>query len=193
MRVALDQPGVCARDGSWIAVGMADTDSVEVTFENVRGRIVGASGDCVKRPGFWHRATGVAACWRGAATCLGRLVRHHAPPKLGPEQAAGFGRVDNALHEGANALRAAAAWIDAHPRTDARGLAMRTRNTVERSSLAVLDHAGHVLGAVAFCVNPIFARMAADLPVYVRQNHLDQSFRLLGEAAIDAEPAGWML
>ncbi len=193
VRLAVEQPGVTLRDGTWIAVGMADTNSIEVNFDGARGRIVGQRGDYLQRPGFWHGSMGVAACWHGAATCLARLARKHSGADLAPEQAAGLGRIDIAIHESAATLRGAAEWIDANPRRDARTLAMRTRNVVERTSLTVLDEAGRVLGATAYCMNPLFARMAADLPVFLRQNHTEKNLRGLGDAVTREEPGGWLL
>ena len=60
-------------------------------------------------------------------------------------------------------------------------VALRVRLTAELCAKVLLDEAGRALGAAAYCRDPHFARMAADLPVFVRQSHAERDFAALGE------------
>jgi hypothetical protein len=57
----------------------------------------------------------------------------------------------------------------------------------------VLDECGRALGAAAYCRDAHFARMAADLPVFVRQSHGERDFAALGEKAAAAGGSSWAL
>ena len=62
--------GAYVVEDSWRAVGMAATESLEVVFDGVtvgEADSVGPPGFYLERPGFWHGAVGVAACWYGGA------------------------------------------------------------------------------------------------------------------------------
>lgn len=191
--VPLAQAGVEPRRGAWAAVGMAQSDSWEVQFSDARGVIIGDPGAYLARPGFWHGAIGVAACWLGGAIALGEIARRHMPDDGDPIRASHLGTIDAALSQARDVMRAAAAWIDTHPTADARLCALRTRWSVEAAADIVLRHAGRLLGASAFCLNPAFARLAADLPVYIRQSHAEHDLALVGRTAKEQEPGTWAL
>ena len=94
---------------------------------------------------------------------------------------AALGRVDTELRANAALLREAAQWIDAHPGEDASEIALRVRLRAESAAKAVLESVGAALGASPFCRDARFARMAADLPVFIRQSHAERDFAALGE------------
>jgi hypothetical protein len=84
-------------------------------------------------------------------------------------------------------------WIDANPGQSAQLPVRRLRAQVEVTVSVVLEHVGRALGATPFCRNPHFARLAADLPVFVRQSHAQKDLAALGEL-VAAKPAdGWLL
>ena len=61
------------REGSWAAVGMADSRSETAVFGGAPTptiRAIGDPGFYLERPGFWFGGTGVAACWFGGARAL---------------------------------------------------------------------------------------------------------------------------
>ena len=180
--VALNQPGVQTSIQGWHAVGMAYSASGHVTFESASAVLVGQAGAYLRRPGFWQGGAGVAACWYGGAAMLGRALHQAVSTSTAsnPFREAALGKVDLALLSTAALLREAAAWIDANPGTDASVWAWRTRLAAETTARTVLDEVGRALGATPFCRNPRFARMAADLPVFVRQSHAERDFAALG-------------
>jgi len=178
--VALDAPGVRISGDGWQAVGMAATASVDVHFDGAPARSLGAPGDYVARPGFWHGGAGIAACWWGGAAGLARLAYANAGAQPDGHRCAHLGAIDVALSAGAALLREAAAWIDAHPRDDAHVLALRARLAVEHAAETVVRHAGRALGAAPLCRDARFARAMADLPVFLRQSHAERDLASLG-------------
>ena len=74
--VDLAQPGVTPLASSWRNAGMATSDTRSVRFDDAPAMPIGAPGDYLARPGFWHGAIGVAACWLGGARAVAaRLYR----------------------------------------------------------------------------------------------------------------------
>ncbi|MEO6750094.1 MAG: acyl-CoA dehydrogenase family protein [Casimicrobiaceae bacterium] len=179
--VDLAQPGVRVRREGWHAVGMAATASFPVEFDNARARLVGGEGAYLARRGFWHGGAGIAACWYGGAFAIAEAARADARATPDPFRAARVGAIDVAMSQAAAMLREAAGWIDARPDADARDVALRVRASVEHTATRVLEHAGAVMGAAAYCLDARFARMAADLPVFLRQSHAERDLSALGE------------
>lgn len=193
--VAVDmrQPGVGFCGDQWHAVGMGASGSVDVLFQDVPAVAVGAVGDYLRRPGFWQGGAGVAACWHGGTVALARtlhaaLARVPAAQRT-PFRLAALGRVDRALAGSAALLRETAQWIDAHPQEDAQLAALRVRQTAEACARGVLDEVVRALGATPLCRDPAFARMAADLPVFIRQSHAERDDAAMGECLAEQQAA----
>jgi alkylation response protein AidB-like acyl-CoA dehydrogenase len=197
VRVVMNQPGVATDSSAWQAVGMAGSASIDVSFAAATGDLVGGAGDYLSRPGFWQGGAGIAACWYGGALALGTALRGaviRAPVAArGAFRLCALGKIDLHLQATAAVLRDAACWIDAHPHSDASAVALRARLAAEACAHEVLDEAGRALGAGAFCRDARFARMAADLPVFVRQSHAERDFAALGERAVLDEDQAWSL
>ena len=192
--VALDQPQVRVGNRGWQAVGMAATASVEVSFEQATAQLIGTPGDYLARPGFWHGGAGIAACWYGAATGLARYLRHFCQQRENDTHAlAHLGAVDAALSSAAATLRACAQWIDNQPIADAQLPVRRVRAQVEQACEQVLHHVGRAMGATPFCRDARFARLAADLPVFLRQSHAERDLADLGRLVTAQDDPGWQL
>ncbi len=192
--VLIRQPGVHVDSTAWQAVGMAGSASVDVTFDNAVAELVGRSGQYLARPGFWHGGAGIAACWYGGAAALGgalmNTLRRGAQSARGDFRMAAFGKIDLELRSTAAVLREVARWIDDYPSADARAPALRARLAAERCARLVLDEVGRTLGAAPYCRDARFARLAADLPVFVRQSHAERDFAALGETVLgEAAPS----
>jgi hypothetical protein len=178
-------------DGTWLAVGMAGSDSRTIRFTDAPARPVGSPGAYVDRPGFWHGGVGVAACWFGGAQGVGDTLIDAARRRdLGPHALAHLGAVDVALGAARAVLEEAAARIDANPRTDAHRLALRVRSTVEAAATEVIDRVGRALGAGPLCRDGDHARRVADLTVYLRQSHAEGDLEQLGRLLV-AEGSAW--
>lgn len=193
--VDLCQSGVSFDAGGWAAVGMAASDSVDVRFAAVSAQRVGGAGFYLERPGFWQGGAGIAACWHGASTAVAQRMRADAAARedAGWHRLLALGDVDRVLGANAALLREAAAWIDGHPRDDARAWALRTRCAAEAAADHVLRSSARALGATPLCRDARHARLAADLPVFIRQSHGDRDLAALGEAVAAAQEAPWTL
>ncbi|MDW5377978.1 acyl-CoA dehydrogenase family protein [Halomonas sp. HP20-15] len=178
--VELEQPGVTISNEGWEAVGMAATASVDVLFDGARGMLVGPPDGYLQRYGFWHGGAGIAACWFGGARRLVETLQAKGARSDDPHLSAHLGAVDVALASGAAMLRESAQWIDANPGRDAWLVAERTRAKIEQVVEQVIHHCGRGLGAGPYCRDPAFARMVADLPVYVRQSHAEHDLAGIG-------------
>ena len=192
--VALRQRGVTARCEGWAAVGMAESGSVDVVFDDAEAAAVGAPGDYLRRPGFWQGGAGIAACWFGGAAGMARALRGRCTASSDPHRLAHLGDVDAALSAAAALLRETAEWIDEHPARNAQAAAMRVRLAVEEAAQAVLAHAGKALGAGPLCRDAQLARAVADLPIYLRQSHAQRDLEGLGRLLVEeGEERAWTL
>jgi len=191
-QVTLPQPGVSVETGGWAAVGMAASESVSVVFEGARAQAVGVAGDYVARPGFWQGGAGIAAVWYGGAVAIARTLAGSARIANDPHAAAHLGAVDFALRAAKALLKETAAWIDAHPKADAAGAALRVRACVEAAANEVLLRTGRALGPGPLCGDAIHAQRCADLPVFLRQSHAEHDLAALGRCVASDSPA-WEL
>ncbi|RZI56996.1 MAG: acyl-CoA dehydrogenase [Rubrivivax sp.] len=205
--VELDQPGVSFDASRWKAVGMVDSASASVRFETASARLVGGAGFYLSRPGFWHGGIGVAACWHGAACAAASALRvqteaaaarhSEAAPSGGVDpgwhRALALGEIDRLLSANAALLREAAAWVDRDPEGDARAWALRTRAASDECAQQVLRAVARAMGAGPLCHDEALARLAADLPVFIRQCHGDRDLVALGHAILNHAEATWTL
>lgn len=192
--IELSHPSQRIQADDWQAVGMATTTSVSIAFEDAPGVAIGAPGQYLARPGFWHGGAGIAACWYGAAEALADYLREHCrKPRPDPHADAHLGAVDAALYGARAALRECAAWIDQQPRADASFEVRRARAQVEQAVEQVIHHVGRALGATPFCRSGHFARLSADLPVYLRQSHAERDLAELGRQLTNVPAGVWQL
>ena len=195
--VSMNQSGVEVSNDGWSAIGMAASGSIDVIFSSAQAQLVGHAGSYLNRPGFWHGGAGVAACWLGGAQtiahALWRATVNSASSEVGFLREISLGKVDVALRHTTGLMREAAQWIDGHPMADASQLALRVRLSAETSANQVLAEAGRALGAAAFCKDAHFARMACDLPVYLRQSHAERDFGALGQRVAAHGTESWAL
>lgn len=192
--IELRDPSQRIEGDNWQAVGMAATQSVEIHFDDTPALRVGQPGQYLSRPGFWQGGGGIAACWYGAAQALADyLHQQRRQPRQDPHADAHLGAVDAALYGARAALRECAAWIDCQPDADASLAVRRLRAHVEAAANTVLEHVGRALGAGPFCRNSHFARLSADLPVFLRQSHAERDLASLGQQLAQAPLGDWSL
>ncbi|MDZ5602789.1 acyl-CoA dehydrogenase family protein [Pseudomonas sp. RP23018S] len=194
--VALDlrHPSQRISAEGWQAVGMASTASIELSFDDSPATLIGQAGDYLNRPGFWHGGGGIAACWYGAAHALAGYLREHCrQPRADAHAQAHLGAVDVALQGARLALQDCARWIDRHPLADAELPVRRVRAVVEQAAETVIHHVGRALGATPFCRTGHFARLSADLPVYLRQSHAERDLAALGQQVAHLAVGDWPL
>ncbi|MGF6772164.1 hypothetical protein P3T18_004652 [Paraburkholderia sp. GAS199] len=187
--VALDDPSISIDTSAWQAVGMQATASADVSFADTPATLIGGAHAYVRRPGFWHGGAGIAACWFGAAAQIGEMLLDASAQRADAHRLAHLGAVDVALSGAAALLRETAALIDAHPRADLQRECVRARLAVEEAASAVMTHATRTLGAGPLCRDARFARLLADLPVFLRQSHAERDLAGLGESVVQKHRA----
>jgi alkylation response protein AidB-like acyl-CoA dehydrogenase len=185
--VPVTDPAVKPLPSTWWNAGMAGSDTRSVQFTNAQAVPVGEPGDYLSRPGFWHGAIGVAACWLGGARRVsGPLYRYARTESADPHALAHLGAVDAAIAAGDAMLAAAAAQIDADPfdRADAAQLvARRVRAVVEHAADEAITRTARALGPGPLCQDGRHAQRVADLTIYIRQSHAERDLAALGQLA----------
>jgi hypothetical protein len=171
----------------WRNAGMADSDTRSVEFTGVPAVAVGAAGDYLDRPGFWHGAVGVSACWLGGARAVAApLYERGARESADPHTLAHLGAVDAAIAAAEATLMSAACQVDADPHNrDGRAelIARRTRAVVETAVEEAIGRTGRALGPGPLAQDARHAARVADLTMYVRQSHAERDLAQLGRLA----------
>jgi len=182
VQVQLGRPGIAIDTQAWAAIGMARVVSGPVTFDAVPASAIGAPGQYLARPGFWHGGAGIAACWFGAAAAVAERLRAHPKLQRDAHAAMHLGAIDQQLGAARALLRELAAAIDAAPEHDHQHAVIRLRSFVERAATDVLDRVGRALGPAPLCSDREHAMRCADLAVFVRQSHAEHDWAALGQA-----------
>ncbi|MFI5508902.1 acyl-CoA dehydrogenase [Mycobacterium sp. NPDC051804] len=185
--VDLRHAGVRPLPSGWRNPGMAESDTRSVQFSDVPATAVGRPGEYLSRPGFWHGAIGVAACWLGGARAVAEpLYVRAADDSADPHALAHLGAVDAALASGEAMLVSAAAAVDDDPlnrKGAAEMIALRTRAVIETAVEEAIARTGRALGPAPLCQDAQHAKRVADLTVYVRQSHAERDLERLGRLA----------
>ncbi|MEO8875702.1 MAG: acyl-CoA dehydrogenase [Polyangiaceae bacterium] len=195
--VDLTTEGVRIATGTWPAIGMAHSDSLDVELVDVHleaAASIGVPEFYLMRAGFWHGAVGVAACWLGGATGALRMLQQQfldCPPD--DHQAAHFGSIVASCAAMNAVLAQAAHEIDADPKdvtSTGRLRAAVARQVVEEGCQNVLVRCGRASGTGPMVFDEMHARRVADLPVYLRQHHAERDLAELGRLALQIDPKG---
>jgi alkylation response protein AidB-like acyl-CoA dehydrogenase len=191
--VPLDHAGIACDVSAWRTDALARTVTGAVTLANVHlspWHLVGGPGFYLERPGFWHGAVAVSACWAGGAVAIGQKF-------LGGERddahtLAHAGAVEAECWSLGALLGAAAREIDDDPRdTFGRGKlrALTMRHLVERACRDVIDRTGRALGPGPLALDEAHRQRVADLTLYIRQHHAERDLEQLGRLALELDAA----
>jgi alkylation response protein AidB-like acyl-CoA dehydrogenase len=183
--IELTEPAVRPLPSTWCNQGMIGSDTRRVQFSAAHAIGIGDADEYLMRPGFWHGAIGVAACWLGGARAVARPLYCRArDEKADPHALAHLGAVDAVLAAAQAMLDAAAVHIDADP-FDRAGTAelwaRRTRAVIEHAVEETVNRSGRALGPGPLCHDPSHAQRVADLTIYVRQSHAERDLAALGQ------------
>ena len=185
--VDLGDPHVRPLPSNWRNAGMADSDTRSVQFTGAPALAVGTPGEYLDRPGFWHGAVGVSACWLGGARAVAApLYERASRESADPHALAHLGAVDAALTAAEATLLSAACQVDADPLNRegrAELIARRTRAVVETAVEEAIGRTGRALGPGPLAEDPKHAGHVADLMMYVRQSHAERDLAELGRLA----------
>lgn len=179
--VGMQQTGIEIDNSEWQAVGMQATDTATVQFNQATASNVGAANAYLERVGFWHGAAGVAACWYGATAYLAAYLITAYQQKTHDYKAMYLGQIGTALAVTQQYFHHVADLIDTQPKRSHELAIRQLRSNVEQVARLVLETVGQALGAVPFCRNAHFARLSADLAVFIHQSHGAFDLQKIGE------------
>ena len=187
--VDVNDSNVSVSPGGCNAVGMRDSATSDVTFDNVGLPLSAAIGDAgwyVDRWGFWPGRVGVAACGYGGARGLTARLTERMMPSGNPFGLAALGAA-TALCDAMEAhLRHAASQLDGGPGgCNVAELAWSVRSSIELLAGEALTHIERGLGAATVTQDRVTSRLMADLPVYLLQHHGGRDLEALGRAAVE--------
>ncbi|WP_227671524.1 acyl-CoA dehydrogenase family protein [Psychrobacter sp. 72-O-c] len=183
--VDMQQTGVEIDNSEWQAVGMQPTDTATVQFNQATASNVGPANAYLERVGFWHGAAGVAACWYGATAYLAAYLVTAYQQKPHDYKAMYLGQISTALAVTQQYFHHVSSLIDSQPQLSHELAIRQLRSNVEQLARLVLETVGQALGAVPFCRNAHFARLSADLAVFIRQSHGAFDLQKIGELTSD--------
>jgi hypothetical protein len=186
--VNMDDPSIEVDVNAWATAAFAETETGTVRFDlHVPSTdVVGAPGFYLHRPGFWHGAVGVAACWAGGGMSLVRRYRDHYR-RDDAHSLAHLGAMEAACWAMMSVLHTAAAEIDADPfdlsaRAHLRALALR--HVVEQNCRDVLARLARAAGPRLAAFDPWFAQQCADLSLYLQQCHGERDLEAIGRDSV---------
>ena len=192
--VDMHQPNIQIKHNGWNAVGMQHTRTASLSFDQVSAKALGQSNAYLERPGFWHGAAGVAACWFGAAARLADFLYQACQTKPHAYRLRYLGEVSTLLFTTKQYFHHVANQIDQYPKQSHELIIRILRTKVEQTAQLVLDQVGKALGARPFCENRTFAALAADLPVFLRQSHAAFDLEQIAKLVLQKDKgATWML
>lgn len=179
--VDMQQEGIDIDNSAWQAVGMQATNTATIQFNQVTAREVGVANAYLDRVGFWHGAAGVSACWYGATIKLASYLISAYQQKPNDYKAMYLGQISTALAVTQQYFYHVANLIDTQPHHNHELAIRQLRANIEQVARQVLEIVGQALGAAPFCNNAHFARLSADLPVFIRQSHGAFDLQKIGE------------
>lgn len=179
--VNMQQSGIKIDNSEWHAVGMQATNTATVQFSEVTASSVGSANAYLERVGFWHGAAGVAACWFGATTYLANYLVIAYQQKPNDYKAMYLGEISTALGVTQQYFYHVADLIDNQPQLSHELTIRQLRSQVEKVARQTVESVGQALGAAPFCRNAHFARLSADLLVFIRQSHGAFDLKQVGE------------
>ncbi|HET7388822.1 MAG TPA: acyl-CoA dehydrogenase [Nocardioidaceae bacterium] len=171
-------------DPDWVGPGMRAADTRTVHVHHLPAEPVGPVRGYLDRPGFWHGAAGIAACWLGGAQGLALPLRTAADKgRLDGHGLAHLGAVTALLDAARAHLLDVARRIDAAPddTTAARRWALSVRATLAGCVEQLVVHVGRALGPGPLAFDADHARRQADLQVFIRQQHAERDLAELGD------------
>ncbi|MDO9379685.1 MAG: acyl-CoA dehydrogenase family protein [Nocardioidaceae bacterium] len=177
---------------AWVTHGMARSGTRTLELTRIPARQVGPVGAYTSRPGFWHGAVGVAACWHGGTLAVADLLL--ASTRRRPDDPLAHRRLAEVAVEVAATralLLGAAESIDrGEARTDAaaaRLLAEVVRSRAASAARHVLDVVRTALGPGPLAFDPVARDVTEDLAVFVLQHHGDRDLTSLGALVLAAD------
>lgn len=190
--VELAHPSVQVDLSHWQAVGMRGTQTAQVHFDNTPVTVIGQPNRYLERPGFWHGAAGVAACWYGAAVRLVSFLQKSCQTHPNAFKKMYLGELAQQLSVTKQYFQYVAKLIDDEPMLSHEREIRILRAQTEQCCQSVIQIVGKALGARPYCEEAIFSQLIADLPVFIRQSHAAFDYESIAELCL-SEKSLWEL
>ena len=190
--VDLDHSSITTDLSHWHAVGMHATQTARVTFQNTPVKPIGQPNAYLERPGFWHGAAGVAACWYGAGVRLAGFLQESCQASPNAFKKMYLGELAQQLAITQQYFKYVAEQIDKQPLLNHEREIRILRAQTEQCCLSVVELVGKALGARPFCEDATFAALMVDLPVFIRQSHAAFDYENIAELCL-SEQSLWEL
>jgi hypothetical protein len=190
--VDLTHPSITTDLTQWQAVGMQATQTARVCFDDTPVIPIGQPNSYLERPGFWHGAAGVAACWYGAAVRLARFLQESCKNHPNAFKKMYLGELAQQLSVTKKYFQYIAESIDQAPMLSHEREIRILRAQTEQCCQSVIQLVGKALGARPFCEEATFAQLMADLPVFIRQSHAAFDYESIAELCLP-EKSLWEL
>ena len=181
--VAVEEGHVVDTDREWLSPAFASTQTATMFFDTAleRADIVGGPGSYLRRPGFWHGAIGVSACWAGGMQ--GLYDMHIARWTRRDEHSCAHLAAAYAAVQGMQSLlRQAALDIDAAPSdlVAAEVRARSVRHLIERLCTSAMDELAVGAGPEPLAFDAGIIARTQQLQLYIRQCHGRRDLAPLG-------------
>ncbi|MDC4598973.1 acyl-CoA dehydrogenase [Acinetobacter baumannii] len=190
--VDLAHPSVHVDLSHWQAVGMQGTQTAQVHFDNTPVTVIGQPNRYLERPGFWHGAAGVAACWYGAAVRLVSFLQKSCQTHPNAFKKMYLGELAQQLSVTKQYFQYIATLIDDEPMLSHEREIRILRTQTEQCCQSVIQLVGKALGARPYCEEATFSQLIADLPVFIRQSHAAFDYESIAELCL-LEKSLWEL
>jgi hypothetical protein len=176
----------------WVSPAFAEAGTGSVRFqENVpAARILGATDSYFGRPGFWHGATGVAACWSGGLRGLVDLYTN-SWRRFDGHSLALFASASAWANAIESTLAKAATDIDQCPgdTAAAEARARSVRHVVERACTIAMDDLSVGAGPEPLAFDPEVIARTQQMQLYIRQCHGTRDLEPLGRHLLNEHAA----
>lgn len=173
----------------WVSPAFAATNTRSLRFDICLppDAIVATADAYLERPGFWHGAIGVAACWAGGAAGLLDLHQRRWR-RQDPHALAHLGSAHAWVEAMRAVLGAAGDDIDAAPDAvpENQRRARSVRHVIERTCTQVVDDLDIGAGPEPLAYDAAITARTQQLQLYVRQCHGDRDLEPVGRLILDA-------
>lgn len=175
--------GVRVNAPDWASPAFTTVETRSVSFDTIiePGAIIGVDDWYLRRPGFWHGAIGVAACWAGAMA--GIIDRLRPCWRDEPHAMAHLGAIDAQIWSLRAALDAAAGEIDDEPigsEVERRRRALRVRHIADVALADIGARVARALGPGPLAHVAGLHVELAEVDLYRRQCHAERDLEVLG-------------
>jgi alkylation response protein AidB-like acyl-CoA dehydrogenase len=173
-------------DSPWKTRAFQETRTATVTFSNTpvsEADIIGTPGWYLKRPGFWHGATGPAACWAGGAEGLVDYALNQT--RKDSHTLAHLAAMQASVWAMRSFLESAGRQIDEYPddTANAQRRALIVRHVTEQACTDILRRFARAYGPYPLSMDEEIINRYQELDLYLRQSHAERDLETLARLA----------